>query len=299
MSMQLRGIIPALATPLTPDFTPDEAGLRRLVQYQLAGGVVGLFPCSSTGEGPMLRDEDWARVTAWAVQEAAGRATVLAHVTDVGLPRVLDRVRHAADLGADAVAAAAPYYYQHTDAEVLGFFTAVADASPLPLFIYNIPSRVKTALTVEQLLALAQHPNIAGMKDSSGDATMHLNLLRRAREQALDFCVLNGTETTLGFSVLLGGDGGLVGIANLAPRLCVQLYEAATWRDAEAVRDLQARVSDLTGVFAVPGCGFAGNLKAALEMMGLCDGTVMPPFGTPSAEGRAAIKALLARHGLV
>lgn len=297
--MRLQGIIPALATPLTPDLEPDEAGFRRLVQYQLEGGVVGLFPCSSTGEGPMLSDENWARLLGWAISEANGRVPVLAHVTDVGLPRVLDRVRRAANLGADAVAAAAPYYYQHTDAEVLGFFENLADASPLPVFVYNIPQRVKTALRVEQLLALAPHPNIAGMKDSAANAVLHLELLRRVRERELDFTVLNGTEAYLGASVMMGGDGGLLGVANLAPRLCVQLYEAAARGDAAAVRELQPRLSELTGIFTVPGCSFAGNLKAALALLGLGGDTVLPPFGTPSPEARAAIRALLERHDLL
>lgn len=297
--MRLRGIIPALATPLTPDLEPDEAGFRRLVQYQLEGDVVGLFACSSTGEGPMLADEQWSRVLGWAIREANGQVPVLAHVTDVGVPRVLDRVRRAADLGADAVAAAAPYYYQHTDAEVLDFFVTIADRSPLPLFVYNIPQRVKTALTVEQLLELAPHPNIAGMKDSPANAVLHLELLRRVRERHLDFTVLNGTEAYLGASVMMGGDGGLLGVANLAPRLCVELYEAAARGDAAAVRELQSRLSDLTGVFTIPGGSFAGNLKAALEMLGLCGSTVLPPLSMPTDNTRAAIRALLQRHSLL
>lgn len=297
--MRLRGILPALATPLTPDLEPDEAGLRRLVQYQLEAGVVGLFACSSTGEGPMLTDEQWSRVLGWAIREVEGRVPVLAHVTDVGVPRVLDRVRRAADLGAAAVAAAAPYYYQHTDAEVIDFFVTIADRSPLPLFVYNIPQRVKTALTVEQLLALAPHPNIVGMKDSAANAVLHLEVLRRVRERDLDFTVLNGTEAYLGASVMMGGDGGLLGAANLAPRLCVELYEAAARGDIAAVRELQPRLSDLTGVFTLPGGSFAGNLKAALEMLGLCGSTVLPPLAPPTAETRAAVRALLQRHSLL
>jgi dihydrodipicolinate synthase/N-acetylneuraminate lyase len=299
MGPRLRGIVVALVTPLHEDYRPDEAGLRRLIQHVRAGGVSGVFACGSTGEGPMLRDEDWAAVTRWTVEEAAGQIRVLAHATEVGTLRVIDRARRAADLGADAIAVAAPYYYPHAEAEILRFYEAVADASPLPVFVYNIPSRVKTALTLSQVLRLAQHPNIVGMKDSSGDAPFHLACIHQIRSDGGPFTILNGAESFLAASVMMGGDGGVLGVANVAPRLCVDLFAAADREDLAAVRELQPRVAAVRALFALPGVGLVGAVKRALEMMGICGSTTMPPFAPASAEADAAIRDILDRCGLL
>lgn len=297
MNGKLRGIIPALATPLTAAGKPDEAGLRRLVQFQLAGGVAGFFPCGSTGEGPMLPEEDWAQVIRIVCEESAGKVPVLAHIAEAGTERVIERARRAVDLGAQAVVSTLPYYYVHAGQEAIRFFTAVAEASPLPLFVYNVPQRTQVPLSADLLIELSDHPNILGVKDSAVDPILHFELIHQLRNT--EFTVLNGSEFFLGASVMMGGDGGLLGICNLIPKLCVELYEAAARGDIPAVRSLQPQVSDVTTVFFTKGGSPLSALKKALELMGLCQGHTSHPFLPTTPEQDVAIRSILERNGLL
>lgn len=297
MPEKLRGIIPALATPLLEDGTPDEASLRRLLHYQLDGGVVGFFIAGSTGEGPMLTDADWRTVVRITVEEVAGRVPILANVAGTGTRRSVQLAREAADLGADAAVATLPYYYVHAGAEAERFFVALADESPLPLYVYNVPQRTGFSLPADMLVRLADHPNIHGVKDSAVDPILHFDLIHLLRNT--DFTVLNGSEFFLGASVMMGGDGGLLGICNVCPALCVELYEAAAQGDIPAVRNLQPRVSDVTTVFFTkPGSPIAG-LKKALELLGLCGPWTSHPFTPTTPEQETDIRKILERNGLL
>ena len=297
MPEKLRGIIPALATPLLENGDPDEAGLRRLVAYQLDNGVAGFFPCGSTGEGPMLRDQDWRAVIAGVVSEVNGRVPILANVADTGSRRAIERARAAADLGADAVVATLPFYYVHAGREAFGFLTELADASPLPLYIYNVPQRTGFSLPADMLVELSEHPNIHGVKDSAVDPILHFELIDRLRNT--DFTVLNGSEFFVGASVMMGGDGGLLGICNVAPKLCVELYEAAARGDIPAVRKLQPIVSEVTTIFFTQGGSAISALKKALEILGICGGWSSHPFTPTTPEQDAKIRGILERAGLL
>lgn len=297
MPEKLRGILPALATPLLPDGSPDEESLRRLVNHQIDNGVVGFFPCGSTGEGPMLTDEAWRTVIGVVVSEVAGRVPVLANVADTGTARTIQRARQAAELGADAVVTTLPFYYVHAGQEARQFFTEVADNAPAPLFIYNVPQRTGYSLPADLLVELAEHPNIHGVKDSAVDPILHFELVDRLCTS--DFTVLNGSEFFLGASVIMGGDGGLLGICNVCPKLCVELYEAAAMGDIPAVRRLQPIVSDITKIFFTqPGSPISG-LKKAMEMLGLCGPRTSHPFVPTTPEQDTVIRGILDGNGLL
>lgn len=297
MPEKLRGILPALATPLLEDGSPDEASIRKLVRHQLDNGVAGFFPCGSTGEGPMLTDEAWRTVIGVVVSEVAGQVPVLANVADTGTERTIQRARQAAELGADAVVTTLPFYYVHAGPEARGFFTEVANAAPVPLFIYNVPQRTGYSLPADMLVELADHPNTHGVKDSAVDPILHFELIDRLR--TTDFTVLNGSEFFLGASVIMGGDGGLLGICNVCPALCVELYEAAAQGDIPAIRRLQPIVSDITKIFFTqPGSPLSG-LKKAMEMLGLCGPWTSHPFVPTTTEQDAVIRSILERNGLL
>ena len=297
MPEKLRGIIPALATPVLEDGAPDESSLRKLVRHQLDGGVNGFFVCGSTGEGPMLTDEYWRAVHRVVVDEVAGRVPILANIADTGTRRAIERAQQAADFGADAVVATLPFYYVHAGQEAVRFFTELADNSPLPLYVYNVPQRTGFSLPADMLVALADHPNIHGVKDSAVDPILHFELIDRLRNT--DFTVLNGSEFFVGASVMMGGDGGLLGICNVCPRLCVELYEAAVQGDIPAVRRIQPLVSDVTKVFfTTPGSALSA-LKKAMEMLDLCGPWASHPFTPTTPEQDAAIRKILERNGLL
>jgi 2-dehydro-3-deoxy-D-pentonate aldolase len=297
MPEKLRGIIPALATPVLEDGTPDEPSLRKLVRYQLEGGVSGFFVCGSTGEGPMLTDEGWRAVHSAVIDEVGGRVPILANVADTGTRRAIERAQQAADLGADAVVATLPFYYVHAGQEAVRFFTELADHSPLPLYIYNVPQRTGFSLPADMLVALADHPNIHGVKDSAVDPILHFELIDRLH--STDFTVLNGSEFFVGASVMMGGDGGLLGICNLCPKLCVDLYDAAVQGDIPAVRRIQPQVSDVTKVFfTTPGSAISA-LKKAMELLGLSGPWSSHPFTPTTPEQDASIRKILERNGLL
>jgi 2-dehydro-3-deoxy-D-pentonate aldolase len=297
MPEKLRGILPALATPLLEDGSPDEASLRKLIRQQLDGGVSGFFMCGSTGEGPMLTDADWATVIGISVSEVAGRVPILANVADTGTRRAIERAREAATLGADAVVATLPFYYVHAGQEAVRFFTRLADESPLPVYVYNVPQRTGYSLPADMLVALADHPNIHGVKDSAVDPILHFELVDRLHNT--DFTVLNGSEFFLGASVMMGGDGGLLGICNVCPKLCVELYEVAAQGDIPAVRRLQPLVSDVTKIFFTqPGSPLSG-LKKAMEMLELCGPWASHPFTATTTQQDDTIRKILERNGLL
>jgi 4-hydroxy-tetrahydrodipicolinate synthase len=297
MPEKLRGIIPALATPLLESGEPDEVSLRKLVRFQVENGVSGFFVCGSTGEGPMLTDRHWAQVIGVVVSEVGGRVPILANVADTGTQRAIERARQAADLGADAVVATLPFYYVHPGPEAFGFFTELADQSPLPLYVYNVPQRTGYNLPADMLVQLSEHLNIHGVKDSAVDPILHFELIDRLRNT--DFTVLNGSEFFVGASVMMGGDGGLLGICNVAPKLCVELYEAAAQGDIPAVRRLQPIVSDVTKIFFTQPGSALSALKKAMEMLGLCGPTAGHPFVPTTAEQDRKVRGILEKNGLL
>jgi 4-hydroxy-tetrahydrodipicolinate synthase len=297
MDEKLRGIIPALATPLLEDGSPDEAGIRKLVRHQLEGGVCGFFPCGSTGEGPLLTDADWQAALTFVISEVNGAVPVLANVSDTGTKRTIERAKQAADMGADAAVATLPYYYVCGEEEARRFFVGVADESPVPLFIYNVPQRTGYNLPARLLVELSKHPNIKGVKDSAVDPILHFDLIHLLHNT--EFTVLNGSEFFLGASVMMGGDGGLLGICNVAPALCVELYEAAAQGDIPAVRRLQPMVSDVTTIFFTKGGAPISALKKAMEMLGLCEAWAGEPFLPTTKTQDAEIRAILERNGLL
>lgn len=298
MAEKLRGIVPALVTPLGSTGEPDEGSVRRLVRYTLDGGCSGLFVAGSTGEGPMLQDEQWEAVVRWVVDENGGRAKVLASVADSGTARVIRRAHRAAQLGADAVVTTLPYYFVHAGEETLRFWEAVGDNSPLPVYMYNVPQRTQVAMTREQIMAAARHPNIIGVKDSSCDMILHFDLIHEAGKLENGFTVLNGSEFSLGASVMMGGDGGLLGIANVAPGLCTALYSAAVAADIAEVRRLQPMVAEVTSLFWLPECSAVSGVKRALQLLGICEAHVAHPFIPAPEKHDAKIRDILKRNGV-
>jgi len=297
MNLDLRGLIPALATPLNSDFTVDTGALKALVNYVIEGGARGIFALSSTGEGPMLTDEQKRVVVTTAAEASAGRAAVLMHIPDTSTERVVNWARVAPDLGAQAVVSTLPFYFHHEDEQTLYFYRTVADASPLPLFLYNVPYCTGVKVTDEQVAELAEHPNIVGIKDSTQD-WRHFQRIIYIKDQRPDFLVFTGDEESLGSSVLMGADGGVLGLGNVCPALCTALIEAAERRDVDEVRRLQRELTDLQQMWFVFSCA-SGALKRTLHLLGLAQPYVTPPLIPAPEQLDDFLRDLLSRHGLL
>jgi 4-hydroxy-tetrahydrodipicolinate synthase len=224
--MKLRGIIPAMVTPLHEDETVHEEHLRRLVDYLIRSGVHGIFVNGSMGMFNHLDDDQQERAIAICVDQVAGRVPLMAGVSDTCTRIVIRKARKAGELGANYVSALPPYYDSYSPAQVTRFYREVARGSGVPVFMYNNPWTMKTSMTVDTLAGLAEEPNIAGVKDSTGNAVHYQELIRRLGGRPA-FSLLLGTGKLAGFGLWRGADGLIEGIFNVRPEWAVGLWDAA------------------------------------------------------------------------
>ena len=230
------GSIPALVTPFS-DGRVAEDTFRAFVDWQISEGSDALVPCGTTGEVATLTDEEHRQVIASAVDVANGRVPVIAGCGTYSTAASIERAQTATDLGADAVLAVVPYYNKPSQAGIEAHFLALADASPLPIVVYNVPSRTVADISVESLAKIAKHEKIVAVKDATGN-------LARVSAQRLacgeDFIQLSGNDDmALGFNAM-GGVGCISVSANVAPRLCSDFQKAmreGRWTDALALQD--------------------------------------------------------------
>jgi dihydrodipicolinate synthase/N-acetylneuraminate lyase len=231
----LKGIIPPLVTPLKERDTLDAAGLERLIERLIAGGVAGLFVLGTTGEGPSLSYRLRREVIEVACRTAAGRVPVLAGITDTSFTESIALARYAAETGCHSVVAAPPYYFPAGQPELREYVEDLVQALPLPLFLYNMPGLTKVNFEADTLRAAMQLEKVIGIKDSSCDMIYFHKLLRLCRGRA-DWSLLVGPEELTAEAVLLGAHGGVNGGANVDPALYVSLYRAAPRAGARPAR---------------------------------------------------------------
>ena len=274
----IKGIIPPMITPLKGDDQIDREGTVRLTEHILAGGVHALFLLGTTGEAQSLSYECRYDFVELVCRQVAGRVPVLVGVTDTSLDESVKLAAHAAKCGAVAVVAAAPYYFAPSQQELIEYYTALADALPLPLFLYNMPSHVKVFLEPATVKTLAEHPNIVGLKDSSANMTYFQTLLYHLGDRE-DFALYVGPEELTGESVVMGADGGVNGGANIFPELYVQIYYAACNRDVNTMRALQRKIMQIsTSLYTVGKYG--SSVQTLLKKLsGLPVKTICPLHG--------------------
>jgi 4-hydroxy-tetrahydrodipicolinate synthase len=223
---RFHGVVPPTITALDAEEGLDRAGMARLVEHQISGGVNGIFVLGTNGEGPCLRDAVRQGVCEVAVETARGRVPVIAGVLQPSTARIIDDIKLLEKTGIAAVVVTTPYYFGgYNDDELVGHYRRVADATDLPVLVYNIPQNTKVSVKAGALLKIAEDPRIAGVKDSSGDWTeVQRMILERPRE---DFVVLQGNQQMAAISLVLGADGLVPGFANVHPRMLSDLYAAA------------------------------------------------------------------------
>lgn len=272
--MELKGVYPALVTPLTAEERVDQAGMRRVTRYCLDGGVHGVVVMGSTGEFPAMTEEMRRQAIDIVIDEVAGKVPVLIGCGEPGTQRTIEQVKYAATTKANGVLVAIPYYFPLDQAAVIRHYTMIADASELPVVLYNFPQMTKTAFTADTVAKLASHPNIIGVKDSSGD---YWGMQRYVEETAAEsFAVMAGNPALGLGGYQLGVKGGIYAGCSLAPKLCVDVYEAFARGDlTEAIRlQKQASRIPLMGAFG----GAAAVVKLGLSKMGICGAATTAPL---------------------
>lgn len=298
--LPFKGIIPPLVTPLAGRERIDEPGLERLIEHVIEGGVHGLFLLGTTGEAPSLSHDLQREFLILATKLIDGRVPVLVGISDTAMSESLDLARFAADQGADAVVLAAPYYFPMHQADLERYVRELAHELPLPFLLYNMPSHTKVAFEVDTVERLLDLSNFAGVKDSSGNMH-HFNKLVELTRDRPEFTLLMGPEELLAESVLMGGNGGICGGANLVPRLYVDQYEAALTGDLREVHRLQQQMLRLSkSLYEVgsPPTGYLTGLKCALGMVGLCSDRLAEPLYCMPEDRRRVIHQHLRDLGL-
>lgn len=282
MKTPLTGIVPPLATPLLSGDQLDVAGLERLIEHVLAGGVSGLFLLGTTGEGPSLSYRLRRELVERACRQVAGRVPVLVAITDTIFAESIAMARHSADCGADAVVVAPPYYLPAGQPELSEYIDHLVAALPLPLMLYNMPALTKVVFEPETIRRAMNHERIIGLKDSSANM-LYFNRVLGLIAQRPDWSLMMGPEELLMESLLLGAHGGVSGGANVFPELYVQLCAEARKPGAnhERIRELHHQVLRISGnLYGVGRYSSAviKGIKCALSCLGICDDFMAEPF---------------------
>jgi 4-hydroxy-tetrahydrodipicolinate synthase len=272
--MELKGIYPAMVTPLTPDEQVDKAGMRNVVRYCLGAGVHGVVVMGSTGEFPAMTDAMRQDAIETVLDEVKGKVPVIIGCGDTGTKKTITQVKVACQTKADAVLVAVPYYFPLDQAAVYRHFQMVADASTKPVVVYHFPQMTKIPVAPETLGKLAtSHPNIIGVKDSSGD---FINMQRFLEATPAKFSVMCGNPAFGAGAFQLGAKGGIYAGGSLAPKLCVDVYEAWLRGDLKTAIELQKKASLIPLMMQ-----FGGNapvIKFCLHAMGICGPTAAAPM---------------------
>ncbi|MEP7105336.1 MAG: dihydrodipicolinate synthase family protein [Chloroflexota bacterium] len=290
----LHGVLPALITPTTRDGAVDEAGVRRLVEHVLAGGVHGLLPLGSTGETASLDEPRRRRVLGAVVEAAAGRVPVVCGVAQPNLKAAAAELEAAARQGAVAALVAPAYYYPIDQATVLTWYRMLAAASPLPILVYNIPQNTKVWIEPATLATLAREGAVVGIKDSSRDFEYFSRVCLALRDLP-DFRIFTGSDTMLMAAMAMGGAGTICGGANVAASLVVGIYDSVEAGDWGAARTQQDRLVEV--IMALREGVFPASIKAAAAIHGVCEPWCVPPVAAldEAATGRLrqSLEALL------
>jgi 4-hydroxy-tetrahydrodipicolinate synthase/4-hydroxy-2-oxoglutarate aldolase len=291
-----------LVTPFDEDGELDEARLREVVAWVDDGGVDFVVPCGSNSEAELMGVEERDRVVEIVAEESD--VPVMAGTGHPGLKETLRQTDRAAAAGADAALVVTPFYYTHDDAGLEAYYREVADESPIPIYLYSVPAYTAVKLSPEVVGRLATHDNVAGMKDSSGD----LETLQRERrltaserssasrrgtpvDADADFDLLVGSGSVYAHALDSGADGGILGLANVAPERATEIFQLhRAGKDAEA-RQLNAELVELnravTSKYGVPGA------KAAMRSRGVSAGYARKPHREVSDEVRSEIDELV------
>ena len=289
-----RGSIPALVTPFR-DEAFDEDAFRTFVEWQISEGSHGLVPCGTTGESATLDAEEHERVVRACVDQAAKRVTVIAGCGSNSTRVAIALMKAAERAGADAALVVAPYYNRPNQDGIVAHFTALSQASSLPIVVYNVPSRTVTDVLPETLGRLSQIPTVVAIKDASGDLS-RVSAHRRLCGE--DFVQLSGNDDmALGF-LGMGGVGTISVTANVAPRLFAEFHDAFLGGDIDAAMVLQDRLFPLHKALFTDAS--PGPVKYALSRVRPdFPADLRLPMTPPSEASRQAVDAALEHAGLI
>ena len=263
--MQLRGCGTALVTPFSQDGAVDENALRNLAAWQVESGIDFLIPCGTTGETPTLNHDEWLRVIDVTIEVVAGRVPIVAGATSNSTQEAVAKAKEvAARPGVDAILTASPYYNKPTQEGQYRHFRAIAEAVDKPIIVYNVPGRTAANLEPATLARLTEVPNIAGVKEASGNMTQIAEVLNVVPET---FTVLSGDDAVTLPVIALGGVGVISVASNEIPREMAEMTRAALsndWQTARVISAISRGISsDATEIMPTPPSAITGSVTAS------------------------------------
>ncbi len=292
---KLHGVYAPIATPFVGGKIAYDK-LEQNLKFWLGSDLEGVVVMGSNGEFVLLSPEEKVELTRFVCAQAKGKKPVIAGTGAESTAETIRLGQKAAEAGADAVLVVTPNYYKGdmTDPVLARFYTDVADNSPLPVILYNMPRNTGINISAKLAVELARHPNIIGIKDSGGNIVQIADMIRNAPET---FSVFAGSASFLYASLALGATGGTLALANVFPNECARLqklFEAGKLREA---RELQMTLIDsnnaVTGRWGIPG------LKVAMDMIGLYGGDPRPPLMPLAEANREELRKILAKTGFL
>jgi len=290
-----KGIIPAVITPLNTDSSLNEKALRKLINYLIDGGVHGLFVVGTTGEFYGLTSEEKRDIFMITMDEVRGRVPVYAGSNGITTRETIMLTQIAEECRVDAVSILTPLFLTPSQDQLIRHYQTVAANTALPVILYNNPPKPSVSLNPSTVARLAEIPNIVGIKDSCGDMTLTAEIIRLTRYRD-DFSVLMGRDTLIYGGLCYGASGAIASGANVAPRICVDIYEYFLKGDMKASLDAQFTIAPLRFAFSLG--TFPAVIKESLNMLGIEAGPCLEPAGPMTTEERDKLRKILTEMGL-
>lgn len=290
-----KGVLPAMITPLKSDGSINEKALRKLIKYLIDGGVHGIFAIGTTGEFYAITNEEYRAVLEITKEEVAGRVPVYAGANHITTRGSIALAQIAEDVGVDALSVLTPMFITPNQEQIYQHFATIAANTSLPIILYNNKPKTYVDITPATAARLADIDNIVGIKDSTGDMTNTGEYIRLTRGKK--FHVMMGRDTLIYAALCYGATGAVAACANVAPRICADIYDKYLEGDLPGSLDAQYRIAPLRIAFGIG--TFPAVIKEGLELQGIEAGPCYAPVGPLTDEERGKLKKILIEMGLI
>jgi 4-hydroxy-tetrahydrodipicolinate synthase len=287
-----------IVTPFKDDYSIDEGGLKKLVNYLIEEeGVDGIVPCGTTGESPTLSHREHNQIIEIVIKEVNGRVPVIAGTGSNSTQEAIDMTKHAEDVGADASLQVGPYYNRPTQDGIMRHFEAIAKNTKIPHFIYNIPSRTGRNIEPQTIIELSKIDNIIGLKDANGNLMQTMEIIRATKNSPKKFLVLSGEDALTYSMMCLGGDGVICAVGNVIGKEYTEMCKLIKAGEYEKARDIHYRTLPLVNTLFIE--SNPAPVKEALKMMGLPAGKLRLPLVELRPENREKLRNALKEMGRI
>jgi len=272
-TVKFQGIFPALITPFTREGKVSLEELLEVALFHIERRVNGFFVCGTVGEGPMMSIKQRKLVAEKIIKEVSDRVLVIVHAGTTNTEETVELAKHAEKSGADAVGVVSPYYFKPDLDGIIEHYRVVSESVKIPVFIYNIPHLTGFNLTPQIVTKICELPNIIGVKDSSRDLIQIREIMETATKK---ITVINGSDSLTLAALVMGVDGQISGMANVAPELFVGLYKA--YKEGNYAKALKLQKDINSVIRALSGFPPIAPIKAALELRGIRAGLPKRPL---------------------